>query len=246
MGGAAHAHVIGSTCESASPPACHRVNAQGVRPTCESAGPRARRGTKAASTPRQTAPLKLSAHTWSSFAHTPGIWGYSYSHDETTTFNVDFPAPASRKVATKPTRFVRPSSWLPPTSIPIFPHQQSEKSPQNQHVLSYNPNTTTGTARTRPGIQKTDIRDRMSACGGARGIRTPDLLIANETRYQLRHSPKDSNSLAPWRSATQADHDHVRDTTDRKKRSDSPVYATPLPNTTPRRYPTLRNTHEAR
>ena len=83
-------------------------------------------------------------------------------------------------------------------------------------------------------MQKTDIRDRMSACGGARGIRTPDLLIANETRYQLRHSPKDSNSLAPWRSATQADHDHVRDTTDRKKRSDSPVYATPLPNTAER------------
>ena len=24
---------------------------------------------------------------------------------------------------------------------------------------------------------------------GAKGIRTPDLLIANETRYQLRHSP---------------------------------------------------------
>ena len=142
VGGAAHAHVIGSTCESASPPACHRVNTQGVRPTCESAGPRARRGTNAASTPRQTAPLKLSSHTWSSFAHTPGIWGYSYSHDETTTFNVDFPAPASRKVATKPTRFVRPSSWLPPTSIPIFPHQQSEKAPQNQHVLSFNSNRT--------------------------------------------------------------------------------------------------------
>lgn len=26
--------------------------------------------------------------------------------------------------------------------------------------------------------------------GGAEGIRTPDLLIANETRYQLRHSPR--------------------------------------------------------
>ena len=26
--------------------------------------------------------------------------------------------------------------------------------------------------------------------GGAEGIRTPDLLIANETRYQLRHSPE--------------------------------------------------------
>ena len=57
---------------------------------------------------------------------------------------------------------------------------------------------------------------RMSVCGGARGIRTPDLLIANETRYQLRHSPKDSDSLAPWGSATQADHDRVRDATDRK------------------------------
>ncbi len=28
------------------------------------------------------------------------------------------------------------------------------------------------------------------ASGGAEGIRTPDLLIANETRYQLRHSPR--------------------------------------------------------
>ena len=70
-----------------------------------------------------------------------GIWGYSYPHDETTNFNVDFPAPASQKVATKPTRLVHPSSWLPPTSIPIFPHQKAEKSPQNQHVLSYNPTT---------------------------------------------------------------------------------------------------------
>ena len=51
---------------------------------------------------------------------------------------------------------------------------------------------------------------RMSACGGARGIRTPDLLIANETRYQLRHSPKDSDSLAPSQSAMQADHRRVR------------------------------------
>ena len=61
-------------------------------------------------------------------------------HDETTNFNVAFPAPASQKVATKPTRFIHPSSWLPPTSIPIFPHQQAEKSPFQQHVVSYNPN----------------------------------------------------------------------------------------------------------
>ena len=66
-------------------------------------------------------------------------------------------------------------------------------------------NTTTGTTTTRPGMQKTDTRYRMSACGGARGIRTPDLLIANETRYQLRHSPKDGYTLAPSEVFTQAD-----------------------------------------
>jgi hypothetical protein len=27
--------------------------------------------------------------------------------------------------------------------------------------------------------------------GGAKGTRTPDLLVANETRYRLRHSPAD-------------------------------------------------------
>ena len=60
--------------------------------------------------------------------------------------------------------------------------------------------------------------DRMSACGGARGIRTPDLLIANETRYQLRHSPKDSNSLAPSQSAMQADQRRVQHDTEREPR----------------------------
>ena len=71
-------------------------------------------------------------------------------------------------------------------------------------------NTTTGATPTRPGMQKTDPRYRMSACGGARGIRTPDLLIANETRYQLRHSPKDGYTLAPSEVFTQADrHQHA-------------------------------------
>ena len=69
---------------------------------------------------------------------------------------------------------------------------------------------------TAPAPRHTKNRhpDRMSACGGARGIRTPDLLIANETRYQLRHSPKDSNSLAPSQSAVQADHRRVRHDTE--------------------------------
>ena len=52
------------------------------------------------------APLTLSAHTWSSFARTPGIEGYSY-----------------------------PPTMKQSSSMLIFPHQQAEKSLQNQHVL---------------------------------------------------------------------------------------------------------------
>ena len=139
----------------------------------------------------------------------------------------------------------------------IFPHQQAEKSLQNQHVLSIlqvgshqlqyrffrtkkpkshhktntfcpitpkkcngvpehqrhhkqHSNTTTRRRNSTPRHTKNRHPIQMSACGGARGIRTPDLLIANETRYQLRHSPKDSNSLAPSQSAVQADHRRVR------------------------------------
>ena len=103
----------------------------------------------------------------------------------------------------------------PPAHTAARPHNPAQQAPRTPAAPI---NTTTGTARTRPGIQKTDIRDRMSACGGARGIRTPDLLIANETRYQLRHSPKDSNSLAPSQSAMQADHRRVRHDTEREPR----------------------------
>ena len=37
--------------------------------------------------------------------------------------------------------------------------------------------------------QKMGKSDMCLTCSGAEGIRTPGLLIANETRYQLRHSP---------------------------------------------------------
>jgi hypothetical protein len=37
-----------------------------------------------------------------------------------------------------------------------------------------------------PGVENTP---ELDFSGGAKGIRTPDLLDANETRYQLRHSP---------------------------------------------------------
>ena len=57
----------------------------------------------------------------------------------TTTYNSNFPTQQSQKVALLATRFVHPPSWLTPPTTPTFPHQQAEKSPQNQHVLSFNP-----------------------------------------------------------------------------------------------------------
>ena len=40
-------------------------------------------------------------------------------------------------------------------------------------------------------------RPAAESGGGAEGIRTPDLLIANETRYQLRHSPSCGARIRP-------------------------------------------------
>ena len=73
-------------------------------------------------------------------------------------------------------------------------------------VVTYPRRDVLSSRRSAFGQTKTDIRDQMSVRGGARGIRTPDLLIANETRYQLRHSPKDEYTLAPSDAFTQADH----------------------------------------
>ncbi len=46
-----------------------------------------------------------------------------------------------------------------------------------------------------PGPETAFPQVRLSVRGGAEGIRTPDLLIANETRYQLRHSPIASTTV---------------------------------------------------
>ena len=46
--------------------------------------------------------------------------------------------PAQRQVV-RPTRFAHPHSWSHSTKTPTFPHQHAEKSPHQQHVVSYNP-----------------------------------------------------------------------------------------------------------
>ena len=81
---------------------------------------------------------------------------HAQARTETTTSNTDFPAPASRQVTinqhalsilhvgpnhlqhrfsriNKPKSHHKTNTSGPPT--PIFPHQQAEKSPQNQHAL---------------------------------------------------------------------------------------------------------------
>ena len=68
--------------------------------------PRARRGTQVASTPRRTTPLTPSVHSRPCVRPHIGHVGAFTPPNETTVVNIDFPAPASQKVTTKPTRFV--------------------------------------------------------------------------------------------------------------------------------------------
>lgn len=52
------------------------------------------------------APRKPSAHTKPSVHPPTGHAGHSRPHNETTTFNTNYPAPTRRKIATKPTRHI--------------------------------------------------------------------------------------------------------------------------------------------
>jgi hypothetical protein len=65
----------------------------------------------------------------------------------------------------------------------------------------------------------------MNTESGAKGTRTPDLLVANETRYRLRHSPADR-----WA-------DQHRDFTTVRQRQTSAIPRLPLPYQCPK--PTL-------
>ena len=75
-----------------------------------------------------------------------------------------------------------------PTSITTFPHQQAEKSPQNQHVLSFNPLFVANKEKTpEPG-------QVPGSGGGGWGIRTPEGL--HPTRFpSVRHRPLGESSV---------------------------------------------------
>ena len=101
--------------------------------------------------------------------------------------NANFPVPSGRKVNTPATRFVHPPSWSPPTSIPIFPHHYTKKSPHNQHALSFNPRR-----RIRKRVKQSP--DRWDTPSGAacalEGTRTPNLLIRSQMLYPLSYERK--------------------------------------------------------
>ena len=86
----------------------------------------------------------------------------------TTTYNSNFPTQQSQKVTLLATRFVHPPSWLTPATTPTFPHQQAEKSPQNQHVLSCNPKNPTSTSAQAAGEPGCDARGRRQGLAGQR------------------------------------------------------------------------------
>jgi hypothetical protein len=55
-------------------------------------------------------------------------------------------------------------------------------------VAWWSPNDT---SQIRDGLSVSHLVKALFWEGGAKGTRTPDLLVANETRYRLRHSPVD-------------------------------------------------------
>ena len=74
--------------------------------------------------------------------------------------------PPAQRQFVRPTRFAHPHSWSQSTKTPTFPHHHTEKSPHQQHVVSYNPKTT---AITPSGGQRADT-PRGRPCGRPLGV----------------------------------------------------------------------------
>src|SRR5699024_7072698 len=85
--------------------------------------------------------------------------------------------PTSRSASTAPESPSKPKVQ-PPATLSASARLQRAANGQRQSRPALEPSRSGGTGFGHPTL------------GGAKGIRTPDLLIANETRYQLRHSPK--------------------------------------------------------
>ena len=140
LGNTAHVRNSGLTCATGDPHARQLVDTQDMlEPTSLSHADDRSQTMGHPHTPKvQTASPKNGKNglfwvRWSA------IWANPGTRQTRPPTTPNFPAPHSRKVTTPATQCVHPSSCLPPPSTPAFPHQQAEKSPQNQHVVPYNP-----------------------------------------------------------------------------------------------------------
>ena len=92
-----------------------RVNVRNRRPTCETAGSHAGHvGTQVAVAHSQS----MTDH--GTATHTGPRCSIHRNEANTTTYNSNFPAQQSQKVTLLPTRFVHPPSWLTPATTPTF------------------------------------------------------------------------------------------------------------------------------
>ena len=139
-----------------------RVNVRNRRPTCETAGSHAGHvGTQV-----------TVAHSQSMTDHGAATHRPAMQHSQERGKHHHLQQQLSH--ATKPkshpaSNTICPSSTLaPPPTTPTFPHQQAEKSPQNQHVLSCNPKNPTSTSAQAAGEPGCDARGRRQGLAGQR------------------------------------------------------------------------------
>ena len=139
-----------------------RVNVRNRRPTCETAGSHAGHvGTQV-----------TVAHSQSMTDHGAATHRPAMQHSQERGKHHHLQQQLSH--ATKPkshpaSNTICPSSTLaPPPTTPTFPHQQAEKSPQNQHVLSCNPKNPTSTSAEAAGEPGCDARGRRQGLAGQR------------------------------------------------------------------------------
>ena len=139
-----------------------RVNVRNRRPTCETAGSHAGHvGTQV-----------TVAHSQSMTDHGAATHRPAMQHSQERGKHHHLQQQLSH--ATKPkshpaSNTICPSSTLaPPPTTPTFPHQQAEKSPQNQHVLSCNPKNPTSTSAQAAGGPDCDALGRRQGLAGQR------------------------------------------------------------------------------
>ena len=148
LGGAAHAHLIGPTCGMSGPRAGHQANVRLQGPACVWAGrcavtstraltailPDGNCGTVVAGPSNWTRLLAAVTHSLRTSTHLAA----EHPHPRSTTWiNVHMTMPEPPHTRHN-AGFTGTRQTQPPKKATV-PHQKTEKSPYQQHAVSYNP-----------------------------------------------------------------------------------------------------------